>query len=433
MEPNHFEALYPPNTREAEISEMIKILRTGASCQVVGIPGVGKSNALRLLPYNRKVRELHLGTDEPSFHFIYMDFSEVRGRSLFEIVKFILISVSYSLGERRLTEAQNTVNEYLAEVVNFQDELILFQALKKTVDFLVKDKGYFLVFLFDRFEDYIPNVDSKFFLNLRILRNRVKYNFLAVFAVSRPIEDTLELPLYSEFYELLVGNTIFLPIKDPVGLTFRFSHLEEITGKKASEKVRNEVETLTGGHGKLAKVSYEAVLAEDRSKDLEEFLISNTQVKAALFEIWNFLTPEEQKDIRSETKNENLEKLNLTSGGKITIPLFVSFVNKRPKEVAGELKYDPEKNEIMKGQENLTEKLTPSEFRLLKFLMTNADKISEKDEIITGVWKDNQTQEGVTDQALDQIIYRLRRKIEDDPENPRFIQTVKGRGYKFSK
>ena len=42
------------------------------------------------------------------------------------------------------------------------------------------------------------------------------------------------------------------------------------------------------------------------------------------------------------------------------------------------------------------------------------------------------TTEGVTDQALDQLIFRLRKKIEDDPNNPEFIQTIKGRGLKFS-
>jgi hypothetical protein len=140
MEPNHFEQLYPPKTRFEEIKKIIEILRTGRSCQVIGVPGVGKSNVLRLLPYNREVRELHLGKDEPRFHFIYMDFSEVRGRNLFDILKFILISLSYSLGERRLADEQKTVNEHLREALKFPDELIFFQGLKKSIDYLVKER-----------------------------------------------------------------------------------------------------------------------------------------------------------------------------------------------------------------------------------------------------------------------------------------------------
>src|SRR5687768_6244667 len=234
MEPVHFEELYPEKTRYEEIKKMIEILRAGRSAQIVGLPGVGKSNVMRLLPYNKKLRTLHLGKDESAWHFVYMDFSEVRGRSFFDLIKFVFISLSYSLSERGFTAEQTEVNKNLKEALEFSDELILFQGLKKSVDYLALEKKLYVVFLFDRFEDYIPNIDEKFFLDLKVLRNRVKYNFLAVFAVARPIEDVLEPALLAEYHEYVVGNSVFLPIKDPIGLEFRFSYLEKITGKRGS-------------------------------------------------------------------------------------------------------------------------------------------------------------------------------------------------------
>ncbi len=432
MEPTHFESLYPPKTRFEEIGKVIEILRAGRSAQVVGLPGVGKSNVLRLLPYNKEVRVLHLGEDESSWHFVYMDFSEVRGRTSTDVIKFILISLSYSLGERDLKEEQEKVNGFLKEALEFSDDLILFQSLKKAVDYLAKERNLYIVFLFDRFEDYIPSIDDKFFLNLKILRNRVKYNFLAVFAVTRPIEDELDGSLLGEFNEFLVGNTVFLPIKDPIGLEFRFEYLEKITGKKASESSKKEIEKLTAGHGKLARLCYEAVLA-GAEKDLETVFLSKPQIKNALAEIWNYLRPEEKTDIKNGDKNEFLEKIGLLSDApKITIPLLSDFINnisEAPQKHS--LEYDETKNEIKKGEDVLSDSLTPSEFRLLRYLLTNRGKICEKDEIIENVWKDSKTQEGVTDQALDQIIYRLRKKVEDDPNNPHFIHTIKGRGYKL--
>ena len=433
-EPKHFEQLYPKETREAELKKIIEILKSGRSAQIVGLPGIGKGSTLRLLPYNREVRELHLGKDEPKFHFVYMDFSEVRGRSFFEVFKFIFISLSYSLSERGFSEEQKVVNDNLREALEFTDDLILFQGLKKSVDFLAVEKGLYLVFLFDRFEDYIPNIDERFFLNLKILRNRIKYNFLAVFSVARPIEDVLEVPLFAEFYEYIVGNIVYLQIEAGVGLTFRFNYLEEVTGKKADSKARKEIERLTGGHAKIAKLAYESVLAADKKpENLEKFLLESKQVRGALYEVWNYLTPEEQIDIREGSVNEFLEKVGLLKGITIQIPLLKSYVSTLPANQANlNLVYDPAKNEIKKGDESLTDKLTPSEFKLLRFLMTNTDRVCEKDEIIQNVWKDSKTQEGVSDQALDQIIYRLRKKIEEDPNNPTFIQTVKGRGYKFN-
>lgn len=92
---------------------------------------------------------------------------------------------------------------------------------------------------------------------------------------------------------------------------------------------------------------------------------------------------------------------------------------------------DPEKNDIFLGKRSLSNELSGSEFRLLRYLMQNEGKVCEKDEIIEAVWRESATREGVTDQALDQIIYRLRKKIEPNPNNPIFIITVKGQGYKF--
>lgn len=181
MEPKHFESLYPENTREKELEKLISILRAGKAAQVVGIPGVGKSNVLRLLPYNKAVRTKHLGVDEKNFHFVYMDFSEVKDRALFEVVKFILISLSMSLGERGFGKDQNVLNDLLKDAITFQDDLILFQALKRGIDYLTGEKRYSVVFLFDRFDEYIPVLDPRFFSNLKILRNRAKYSFSCVF------------------------------------------------------------------------------------------------------------------------------------------------------------------------------------------------------------------------------------------------------------
>ena len=98
---------------------------------------------------------------------------------------------------------------------------------------------------------------------------------------------------------------------------------------------------------------------------------------------------------------------------------------------AQQLTFDYVLNEIKKGEVIISDTLTSSEFRLLKFLLENPDRLLQRDEIIESVWQDTKSQEGVTDQALDQLIFRLRKKIEDDPNNPNHLQTVKGRGIRF--
>jgi DNA-binding response OmpR family regulator len=72
--------------------------------------------------------------------------------------------------------------------------------------------------------------------------------------------------------------------------------------------------------------------------------------------------------------------------------------------------------------------LTEKEKGILRFLMNNPDIVLSHSEILDAVWgEDNIVEYG----NIDVHIRHLREKIEEDPENPRLIKTVKGQGYKF--
>ena len=126
-----------------------------------------------------------------------------------------------------------------------------------------------------------------------------------------------------------------------------------------------------------------------------------------------------------------LENIGIINNGTLAIVLLGDFINTLSISTTEKLEIDSSRNEILKGGQPISDILSPSEFRLLLFLIENKGRICTKDEIINSTWKDTKTQEGVTDQALDQIIYRLRKKVEADPNHPHYIQTLKGRGYKF--
>ncbi len=436
-EASHFESLYPAETREKEIGEIIGFVKKGLSSQLIGLPGSGKSNVLNLLTYNRKVRTLHLGNAQNKYHFVYMDFSEIKGRNNFEVIKFILISLAYSLSERRMNKEYGEINKYLKEAISFNDELILFQALKKSIDFLANELDLTVILLLDRFDQYFYDVSDSFFLNLKILRNRAKYKFSTVFSLSRSIQELLEEDVYSEFSEFFSQNKVFLSLFDKIGIAFRLSYLDKTTNKKTSEMTKKELLRITSGHGKLTRVGYELLLSEKEISDIENFLEQKDIIKKVCYEIWDTLTPAEQNILIKISKKEDIkipnyfEEIELIKNGEIYIPIFEKFLSKV--KFKNELiVYDEGKNEILKGQDNLTDVLTPLEFRVLRFLIINKDRTCEKEEIINSVWKDSKTQEGVSDQALDQIAYRLRKKIENDPNNPNYILTIKGRGFKFN-
>ncbi|WP_027858208.1 response regulator [Marinobacterium jannaschii] len=73
--------------------------------------------------------------------------------------------------------------------------------------------------------------------------------------------------------------------------------------------------------------------------------------------------------------------------------------------------------------------LTEGEFQLLKSLMSSAGHVMSRDQILDQI----RNREWVpTDRTVDVLVGRLRRKLQDDPANPRLILTVHGAGYLFT-
>lgn len=73
--------------------------------------------------------------------------------------------------------------------------------------------------------------------------------------------------------------------------------------------------------------------------------------------------------------------------------------------------------------------LTPKEFDILYFLMTNRGEVFSKEQIYKAVWKEDYY---IADSNIMAFIRKLRKKIEYNPDDPQFILTVWGIGYKFN-
>lgn len=441
MENARFESLYPAKAWFLEIEEILNFIKQGKSVELVGIPGTGRSNLLGLLSYNRGARIVHLGEEGyKKFHFVWINLSEVKRKPQSELVKFIFITLIDSLGARAMKNKKSEVEEIFANANKMNDEMVLFQGLKKSIEYLALEKDLTVVFLFDRFEEYIPMLSSDFFTTLRSIRNRVKYKFSVVFSLTRPIEEVFEPEIYSDFAEFFEGNIIYLKFGDKESLNFRIKHLEEVNKKKLLKNVLHEILKLTAGHGKLTRFCIESYFSGNNSV-IEQYT-NDPKIKGLFTEIWNSLTPSEQEFLlESGIKNNELgidtsylESVGLLQDGGLTIPLFKEFIkkNKDQFEKNEESKIIFENNEIKKGGVVLSDILTKYEFKLLTLFLENEDKILDREIVISGVWGDQASTAGVTDQALDQLIFRLRKKIEENPNNPKYIQTVKGRGFKFA-
>jgi DNA-binding response OmpR family regulator len=75
--------------------------------------------------------------------------------------------------------------------------------------------------------------------------------------------------------------------------------------------------------------------------------------------------------------------------------------------------------------------LTPTEFRLLRYLATHPGQPLSRDTLIEAVW--GYDSDVGNDRTVDVHVRHLREKLEDDPANPRWLVTVRGVGYKFER
>jgi two-component system response regulator RegX3 len=74
--------------------------------------------------------------------------------------------------------------------------------------------------------------------------------------------------------------------------------------------------------------------------------------------------------------------------------------------------------------------LTNLEYRLLLLLYGRLGKICSKYDVVEAVWGEDYIDE-VDDARIEKLISRLRQKLEPDPNSPRFVLTIRGRGYKL--
>ncbi|MBC7133141.1 MAG: response regulator [Roseovarius sp.] len=90
----------------------------------------------------------------------------------------------------------------------------------------------------------------------------------------------------------------------------------------------------------------------------------------------------------------------------------------------GPVRYDIERGELTRG--GVPVKLTATEVQLMRIFADNLRQAISRARLVEELGRDNgQAQE----RAVDVQITRLRRKIEADPKQPRYLQTVRGEGY----
>lgn len=94
--------------------------------------------------------------------------------------------------------------------------------------------------------------------------------------------------------------------------------------------------------------------------------------------------------------------------------------------IFGELEIDLETKRVLKGGNQIS--LTAKEFKILETLSKRPKKIFTREELLEIIWGYDYLGDS---RSVDMTIMRLRKKLEDDSENPIYVKTIYGFGYQF--
>lgn len=116
-----------------------------------------------------------------------------------------------------------------------------------------------------------------------------------------------------------------------------------------------------------------------------------------------------------------------TTPKKLSQRVRTALDNRPPRELkVGVLTLNVERRRVARG--NRAHKLTPKEFELLRVFMTHAGQIVSRKTLMQEIWHTDYLGDTRT---LDVHMRWLREKIEDDPNAPRLLVTVRGEGYRL--
>ena len=95
----------------------------------------------------------------------------------------------------------------------------------------------------------------------------------------------------------------------------------------------------------------------------------------------------------------------------------------------GDLTIDQARHEVQRGDQAID--LTRVEFKLLSAILAADGRVLSRDQLLDAVYGDESAD--ILDRTIDVHIRRLRDKLDDDPDAPRYVQTVRGVGYRAAR
>jgi DNA-binding winged helix-turn-helix (wHTH) protein len=443
--------------RRHDVENILRHLYAMHCVEIVGMSNIGKSALLRLLA-QPDVWVKELGEAGQEFLPIYIDCNRILDmteQGFSELVLRSLQEASQALAA--LPELVNAYDTLVAPASDFQVPLSFSRGLTTAIESTTRK----LVLLFDEFDDPFIHIDARIFLNLRAVQDRHSRQIVYVTASGRPLSALNQDRRHGEFAELF-GHRIW--------------YLASLTRSDTEQQIRRYMTAYeadftnadidfiyqwSGGHPRMAegvcRVLHQALEDADPPptdpmerwhfhRRIAALLLVDEYLTRECSKIWNECTTTEQVELGALALADHkpdqgvIDELlrrhllnRVERRPQIFCRLLAEYIQRQTAQVAPEsssLWVDTASGQVLVNGAPV-ETLTALEYKLIQLLFQNRDKIIDKYAIVTQVWGESYIDE-VDDARIEKLISRLRQKIEPDPTSPRFLTTIRGRGYRLT-
>ncbi len=445
--------------RRLDVQNLLHYLYAVECVQVVGFSNVGKSTLLRLLAQN-DVWTQELGEAGKEFLAVYVDCNrmlEMSDQGFYELVLRCLQESSATLAA--LPELNAAYEMLVAPASEFQVPL----GFARGVTAVLQATHHKVVLLLDEFDEPFAKLDSRVFLNLRAMRDRHSAQLAYVTATNQPLATSQSAPHVAEFCELFVPRTWYLAPLTRMDVERTVRRYMEAYEADFNQADIDFIFQWAGGHPPLIEcicIRLDAALDKARDsrpteqpaeqwelhQNVARQLSNDERIKEECTKLWESCTPDEQAELialcqtpQQPTDPQTLGNLvrrhlvlRVESHYQILCRLLQEYVRRKTitqPAVPTRLWVDVESGDVLVDGKPV-ETLTSLEYRLMLLLFYNTDKIVDRYQLVTEVWGEEYLDE-VEDARIEKLISRLRQKIEPDPSNPRFLITVRSRGYRL--
>jgi DNA-binding winged helix-turn-helix (wHTH) protein/energy-coupling factor transporter ATP-binding protein EcfA2 len=422
------------------IRSVLGDLVAGQCVSITGLSNSGKSSLMRLLASSPVEQTLAEESGQPR-RMVLVDCNRavaITAQAFYEVVLRALLERVEDLPPAGLDSSLRSHHLAVTEAPNpFSASLAFNNALCNVFE----ESGLSLVLLLDEFDELYATLDERALLNLRALHDRFMDRLALVVATVRQLPEVRAERIEDEFAELFARSTHAMPMLTEVEAQ---AMLEQNGLGGLSKAEGRQCFELSGGHPGLLAALAQAVAGPSQQSLKQPVTIigQRPQIRAECLKIWSQITEEEQAGLISlvleseaglpQPQLKRLAALGLVQDRTVFSPLFADFVARRARspEVSSQgVHLDRDSGDVWVDGMRIPV-LTDLEFRLLELLYERLDKLTDKYRIVTAVWGEEYLGD-VDDARVEKLVSRLRSKIEADPGRPRYLITLRGRGYRL--